>query len=137
MHACMHACIVLTSTLTLFLLYVYVCMCVCMYVWSIRLSGPIPATENALRRANLTINDIDLYEVNEAFASVPLAWQFQLKADSAKLNVNGGACALGHPLGATGAKLMTQLLWELERSGKRCERSHLYFNIFKLLININ
>lgn len=83
------------------------------------LSGPIPATEAALRRAGLKIDDIDLFEVNEAFACVPLAWQQEVGADPAKLNVNGGACALGHPLGATGAKLMTTLVHELERSGKR------------------
>ncbi len=84
-----------------------------------RLSGPIPATEAVLRRAGLRIQDIDLYEVNEAFAVVSLAWQRQLGADLSKLNVNGGGCALGHPLGATGAKLMTTLLHELERTGKR------------------
>ena len=69
--------------------------------------------------SKLKIDDIDLYEVNEAFAPVPLSWAIELKADMAKLNVNGGAMALGHPLGATGAKLMTTLLHELERtSGK-------------------
>lgn len=83
------------------------------------LSGPIPATHNALKQANLKLEDMDLYEVNEAFASVPLAWAKALKADLTKLNVNGGAMALGHPLGATGAKLMTSLLHELERRGKR------------------
>ncbi|MAR95993.1 MAG: acetyl-CoA C-acyltransferase [Gammaproteobacteria bacterium] len=79
------------------------------------LTGPIPASIKALKNANLTIDDMDLYEVNEAFAPVPLAWAADLKADRSKLNVNGGAMALGHPLGATGAKLMTTLLHELER----------------------
>ena len=79
------------------------------------LTGPIPASKLALKTAGLSINDIDLYEVNEAFAPVPLACAKELDADHAKLNVNGGAIALGHPLGATGAKLMTTLLHELER----------------------
>ena len=79
------------------------------------LTGPIPASFKALESANLSIEDIDLYEVNEAFAPVPLAWAADLKADRSKLNVNGGAMALGHPLGATGAKLMTSLLHEMER----------------------
>jgi len=81
----------------------------------IMLGGPIPATRLALSRANLTINDMDIYEVNEAFASVPLAWAKNVGADLNKLNVNGGAMALGHPLGATGAKLTATLLNELER----------------------
>ena len=81
----------------------------------IMLEGPIPATEKLLERADLTIDDIDLYEVNEAFGCVPLAWAKALGADLRRLNVNGGAQALGHPLGATGAKLMTTLLHELER----------------------
>ena len=79
------------------------------------LTGPIPASLKALESANLTIDDMDLYEVNEAFAPVPLAWALELQADRSKLNVNGGAMALGHPLGATGAKLMTTLLYEMER----------------------
>ncbi|MDB9813906.1 acetyl-CoA C-acyltransferase [Gammaproteobacteria bacterium] len=79
------------------------------------LGGPIPASHKVLKAAGLTIDDIDLYEVNEAFAPVPLSWAIELKADQDKLNVNGGAMALGHPLGATGAKLMTTLLHELER----------------------
>ena len=79
------------------------------------LTGPIPASIKALETANLNIDDIDLYEVNEAFAPVPLAWASELKADRSKLNVNGGAMALGHPLGATGAKLMTTLIHEMER----------------------
>jgi acetyl-CoA C-acetyltransferase/acetyl-CoA acyltransferase len=81
----------------------------------IMLEGPIPATRKALERAGLSIDDIDLYEVNEAFGSVPLAWAKAVGADPAKLNVNGGAQANGHPLGCTGAKLMTTLLNELER----------------------
>jgi len=83
------------------------------------LGGPIPATKNVLQRAGLTINDIDLYEVNEAFASVPLSWQKEIGADLNKLNVNGGAMALGHPLGATGTKIMTTMLNELERRNLR------------------
>jgi len=79
------------------------------------LSGPIPATKMILNKAGMTIDQIDLYEVNEAFASVPLAWAKTIGADINKLNVNGGAIALGHPLGATGCKLMTTLLNELER----------------------
>jgi acetyl-CoA acetyltransferase len=72
-----------------------------------------------LKRAGLSINDVDLYEVNEAFASVSLAWAQELGADINRLNVNGGACALGHPLGGTGAKLMTTLLHEMERGKKK------------------
>ena len=79
------------------------------------LTGPIPASHDVLARAKLSIDDMDIYEVNEAFAPVPLAWAIELGADKAKLNVNGGAMALGHPLGATGAKLMTTMLHELER----------------------
>lgn len=85
----------------------------------IMLEGPIPATQKVLAKAGMTIDDIDLYEVNEAFGSVPLAWAKALKADPEKLNVNGGAQALGHPLGGTGAKLMTTLIHELERRQKR------------------
>jgi len=85
----------------------------------IMLEGPIPATEKVLVKAGLSIDDIDLYEVNEAFGSVPLAWAKALKADPEKLNVNGGAQALGHPLGGTGAKLMTTLVHELERREAR------------------
>ena len=81
----------------------------------IMLEGPIPATQKALEKAGLSIDDIDLFEVNEAFGSVPLAWAKALNADQEKLNVNGGAQALGHPLGGTGAKLMTTLVHELER----------------------
>ena len=79
------------------------------------LTGPIPASIKALQTAKLSIDEMDLYEVNEAFAPVPLAWAADLKADRSKLNVNGGAMALGHPLGATGAKLMTTLIHEMER----------------------
>lgn len=85
----------------------------------IMLEEPIPATERALRRAGMTIDDIDLFEVNEAFASVPLAWLKMTNADPAKVNVNGGAIALGHPLGATGTKLMTTLIYALRARGKR------------------
>jgi acetyl-CoA C-acetyltransferase len=83
------------------------------------LTAPIPATAHALEKTGLTIADIDLVEINEAFASVVLAWQRETGADLAKVNVNGGAIALGHPLGATGARLMTTLLHELERTGGR------------------
>ncbi len=83
------------------------------------LTAPIPATRFALDRAGMTMAEIDLVEINEAFAPVVLAWQRELDADLAKVNVNGGAIALGHPLGATGARLMTTLLYELERSGGR------------------
>jgi acetyl-CoA C-acetyltransferase len=86
-------------------------------VWM--LTAPIPATARALRRAGMTLADIDLVEINEAFASVVLAWQKETGADLSRVNVNGGAIALGHPLGATGARLMTTLLCELERTGGR------------------
>jgi acetyl-CoA C-acetyltransferase len=85
----------------------------------IMLEAPIPATERALRKAGLALNDIDLFEVNEAFASVPLAWLAATGADPAKLNVHGGAIALGHPLGASGTKLTATLLHALRRHGKR------------------
>ncbi|VAV95516.1 3-ketoacyl-CoA thiolase @ Acetyl-CoA acetyltransferase [hydrothermal vent metagenome] len=83
------------------------------------LTGPIPATQKALAKAGMTIDDIDIFEVNEAFATVIAAWQRETGADLEKTNVNGGAMALGHPLGASGAKLMTTLLNELERTGGR------------------
>ena len=83
------------------------------------LTAPIPATAYALQRTGMTLDQIDLIEINEAFASVVLAWQRETGADLAKVNVNGGAIALGHPLGATGARLMTTLLHELERTGGR------------------
>ena len=83
------------------------------------LTGPIPATAKALARAGMTIDQIDAVEVNEAFASVPLAWQAEFGVDDAKLNPRGGAIALGHPLGASGARLMTTLLNHLEQTGGR------------------
>jgi acetyl-CoA acetyltransferase family protein len=83
------------------------------------LEGPIPATAAVLRQAGLELKDIDLFEVNEAFASVPLAWLKETGADPDKLNVNGGAIAIGHPLGASGARLMNHLLYELERRDLR------------------
>ena len=83
------------------------------------LSAPIPATKYALEKTGMSLDDIDLVEINEAFAPVVLAWAKELDADLEKVNVNGGAIALGHPLGATGAKLMTTLLHELERTGGR------------------
>ncbi len=85
----------------------------------IMLEAPIPATERALKKAGMNIADIDLYEVNEAFAPVPLAWIKALGADAERLNVNGGAIALGHPLGASGTKLMTTLIHALGARGKR------------------
>jgi acetyl-CoA C-acetyltransferase len=83
------------------------------------LTAPIAATEHALRRSGLRLAQLDLIEINEAFASVVLAWHRETGADLAKVNVNGGAIALGHPLGATGARLLTTLLHELERTGGR------------------
>jgi len=83
------------------------------------LTAPIPATRYALDKTGMSLDDIDLIEINEAFASVVLAWQKEVDADLSKVNVNGGAIALGHPLGATGARLMTTLLNELERTGGR------------------
>jgi acetyl-CoA C-acetyltransferase len=83
------------------------------------LTAPIPATAYALQKAGMKLSDIDLIEINEAFASVVLAWQRETGADLDRMNVNGGAIALGHPLGATGARLMTTLLHELERTGGR------------------
>jgi acetyl-CoA C-acetyltransferase len=86
-------------------------------VWM--LTAPIPATAYAMEKTGMKLDDIDLIEINEAFASVVLAWQKECGADLSKVNVNGGAIALGHPLGATGARLMTTLLHELERTGGR------------------
>ncbi|QTJ70713.1 thiolase family protein (plasmid) [Rhodococcus sp. ZPP] len=83
------------------------------------LTGPIPATEKVLKRAGLTIDDLDQYEVNEAFAPVPMAWAQHFGADPAKLNPRGGAIALGHPLGASGGRLLTTLLHGLEATGGR------------------
>ena len=85
----------------------------------IMLEAPIPATKRALRKADMKIGDIDLYEVNEAFAPVPVAWTRELGADPEKLNVNGGAIALGHPLGASGTKLMATLVNALHKRGKK------------------
>jgi acetyl-CoA C-acetyltransferase len=85
----------------------------------IMLEAPLPATHHALKKAGLTVDDIDLFEVNEAFASVPLAWLQDTGADPARLNVNGGAIALGHPLGASGTRLMTTLVHALRARGKR------------------
>ena len=86
-------------------------------VWM--LTAPIPATLHALSRTGLTVGDIDLFEVNEAFASVVLAWLAETGADPARVNISGGAIALGHPIGATGARLMTTLLYNLHRTGGR------------------
>jgi acetyl-CoA C-acetyltransferase len=86
-------------------------------VWM--LTAPIPATAHALAKTGMRLDDIDLVEINEAFASVVIAWAREAGADMARVNVNGGAIALGHPLGATGARLMTTLLHELERCGGR------------------
>ena len=85
----------------------------------VMLEAPLPATARALQRAGMTIDDIDLFEVNEAFASVPLAWLKATGADPARLNVNGGAIALGHPLGASGTKLAATLLHSMQQLGKR------------------
>ena len=83
------------------------------------LTAPISATEYALKKSGMQLSDIDLVEINEAFASVVMAWLAETGYDPAKTNVNGGAIALGHPLGATGTRLMTTLLHELERTGGR------------------
>jgi acetyl-CoA acetyltransferase len=83
------------------------------------LTAPIPATHKVLQRAGMKIDEMDLVEINEAFASVVLAWEKELHPDMDRVNVNGGAIALGHPLGCSGARLMTTLLNELERSGGR------------------
>ena len=85
----------------------------------IMLEAPLPATERALKRTGMSVDDIDLFEVNEAFASIPVAWLQHTGADPDKLNVNGGAIALGHPLGASGTKLMTTLLYALKNRGKK------------------
>ena len=81
----------------------------------IMLTGPIPATRRLLDRTGLTVGDLDLFECNEAFASVVLAWERELQPDPERVNVNGGAMALGHPVGETGTRLVTTLLHELER----------------------
>lgn len=86
---------------------------------TLMLTGPIPATEKALQKSGLSIHDIDVFEVNEAFAPVPLAWLMETRADPSKLNPNGGAIALGHPLGGSGARIMVSMMHELERTGGR------------------
>ncbi|MGE7122390.1 thiolase family protein [Peribacillus sp. NPDC046944] len=86
---------------------------------TLMLTGPIPATQKALEKSGLSIEDIDIFEVNEAFAPVPLAWLKETGADPQKLNPNGGAIALGHPLGGSGARLMVSMMHELERTGGR------------------
>jgi len=86
---------------------------------TLMLDGPIEATRRALKRAGLTIDEIDVIEINEAFASVVLAWASELEPDMTRVNPNGGAIAHGHPLGATGAILMTKLVYELERRKAR------------------
>ncbi|SFB07775.1 MULTISPECIES: thiolase family protein [unclassified Bacillus (in: firmicutes)] len=86
---------------------------------TLMLTGPIPATKKALEKSGLSIDDIDVFEVNEAFAPVPMAWLEDLGADPKKLNPNGGAIALGHPLGGSGARLMVSMMHELERTGGR------------------
>ncbi len=83
------------------------------------LSAPIEATRHALKRTGMSLAEMDLIEINEAFASVVLAWHRELDADMSRVNVNGGGISLGHPIGATGARLMTTLLHELERTGGR------------------
>ena len=85
----------------------------------IMLEAPLPATKRALEKAGMKIDDIDIFEVNEAFASVPMSWLKYTGADPARLNVNGGAIALGHPLGGSGTKLMTTLVNALKQNNKR------------------
>ncbi|WP_175988516.1 thiolase family protein [Bacillus sp. Marseille-Q1617] len=84
---------------------------------TLMLTGPIPATKKALKKSGLSLEDIDVFEVNEAFAPVALAWLKEMRADPARLNPNGGAIALGHPLGASGARIMVTMMHELERTG--------------------
>ncbi|MCI5074454.1 acetyl-CoA C-acetyltransferase [Oricola sp.] len=86
-------------------------------VWM--LTAPIPATKHALEKSGMSVDDIDLFECNEAFASIPMAWMKEIGIPHEKVNVNGGGISLGHPIGATGARLMTTLLYELERRGDR------------------
>jgi acetyl-CoA C-acetyltransferase len=83
------------------------------------LEGPIPATQQLLKRTGLSMGEIDVFEINEAFASVVLAWQKETGADMSKVNPNGGAIAVGHPLGGSGVILLTRALYELERTGGR------------------
>jgi len=85
---------------------------------TIMLTGPVPVTEKILKRAGMTIGDIDLFEVNEAFASIVMRWEQAFDADHDKVNVNGGAIAMGHPMGATGAIILGTLLDEMERQDK-------------------
>jgi len=82
------------------------------------LTGPIPATRSILARNGMTIDDVDLIEINEAFAAVAAAWEKELSPEMSRVNVNGGAMALGHPVGSTGARLITTLLHEMERADK-------------------
>lgn len=86
---------------------------------TLMLTGPVEASRRVLEKANLSINDMDTYEINEAFAQVPLAWLEELEANPEKLNPDGGAIALGHPLGATGTKLLVTLMNRLERTNQR------------------
>ena len=86
---------------------------------TLMLTGPIAATRRVLAQAGLTLDDIDIFEINEAFAPVPIVWMRELGVSHDRLNVNGGAIALGHPLGASGARIMTSMLHELERRGAR------------------
>jgi acetyl-CoA acyltransferase len=86
---------------------------------TLMLTGPIAATHKVLAKAGLTLADIDLFEINEAFAPVPIVWMREVGVSAERLNVNGGAIALGHPLGASGARIMTSMLHELERRGAR------------------
>jgi acetyl-CoA acetyltransferase len=86
---------------------------------ALMLTGPIPATKKVLNSAGLSLDDMDLVEINEAFASVVLAWEREYAPDMERVNVNGGAIALGHPLGASGSRLMVTLLHALERTGGR------------------
>jgi acetyl-CoA acyltransferase len=83
------------------------------------LSAPIPATQKALQRSGLSVDDIGVFEVNEAFAPVPMAWLADINADAKKLNPNGGAIALGHPLGGSGARIMTTMLYHMRANGIR------------------
>src|SRR3546814_3745936 len=108
-----------------------------------RLDAPIPATARALERTGMRIDDFDLYEINEAFASIPLAWLRATGADPDRLNVNGGAIALGHPLGASGTKLMSTLIYALKARGGRyglqvmCERSEEHTSELQSLMRIS
>ncbi len=86
---------------------------------TLMLTGPIEATRKVLQKAGLAVSDIDIFEVNEAFAPVPMMWMKELGVEQSRLNVNGGAIALGHPLGASGARIMTSMIHELERRDGR------------------